>query len=76
MKREDLIEIAKSYRHSWSVNGGLNLSNIGLTTDMLYQAPDMKDLARIHPADWVDTHFVDNVLADIGVDSNMDSTGR
>ena len=76
MKREDLTEIAKSYRHSWSVNGGLNLTNIGLTTDMLYEAPEMKELARLQPADWVDTRFVDKVLAETGVDPEMDLIGR
>ena len=76
LKREDLEAIAQSYRKSWSVNGGSNLQSVGFTTDMLYQDPAMKDLRRVASAEWVDTEFVDKVLAESGTAPGSDPPGR
>lgn len=76
LKRADLEAIAQSYRKSWSVNGGLNLQSIAFTSDMLYADPAMKDLRRVPPGEWIDTRFVDKVLADSGTVADSDPTGR
>jgi NitT/TauT family transport system substrate-binding protein len=75
-KRADLQMLAENYRASWAVNGGLNLAELGFTSDMLYRDPDWKSLPRVDSKDWIDTRFVDAVLADIGTDPASDPVGR
>ena len=75
-KRADLAALAQAYRLSWAVNGGLNLTDLAFTTNMLYRDPEWSDLTRISPADWIDTHFVDAVLADSGTVPAIDPVGR
>jgi NitT/TauT family transport system substrate-binding protein len=75
-KRADLVALAQAYRLSWAVNGGLNLTDLSFTTDMLYRDPEWSDLRRIAPTDWIDTHFVDAVLADSGTVPTIDPVGR
>jgi NitT/TauT family transport system substrate-binding protein len=76
VKRTDLEALAQAYRLSWAVNGGLNLNDLAFTTDMLYRDPEWGDLPRIAPKDWIDTHFVDAVLADSGTVPGIDPVGR
>jgi NitT/TauT family transport system substrate-binding protein len=75
-KRADLMALAEAYRPNWAVNGGLNLTDLGFTTDMLYRDPEWSDLKRIGPKDWIDTRFVDAVLADSGTTPALDPAGR
>jgi NitT/TauT family transport system substrate-binding protein len=75
-KRADLEELAQAYRLSWAVNGGLNLADVGFTTDMLYRDPEWSDLKHIAPKDWIDTRFIDAVLADSGTAPTLDLVGR
>ena len=75
-KRADLAALADAYRLNWAVNGGLNLAEVGFTTDMLYRDPEWSDLKRIEPKGWIDTHFVDAVLADAGTTPAIDPVGR
>jgi NitT/TauT family transport system substrate-binding protein len=75
-KRADLAALAQAYRLEWAVNGGLNLTNLAFTTDTLYRGPDWSDLKRIDPRDWIDTRFVDAVLADSGTVPAIDPVGR
>jgi NitT/TauT family transport system substrate-binding protein len=75
-KRSDLGALAQAYRLSWAVNGGLNLNDLAFTSDMLYRDPEWSDLTRIAPTDWIDTHFVDAVLADSGTVPAIDPVGR
>jgi NitT/TauT family transport system substrate-binding protein len=75
-KRADLEELAQAYRLNWAVNGGLNLADVGFTTDMLYRDPEWSDLKHIAPKDWIDTRFIDAVLADNGTAPTIDSVGR
>lgn len=75
-KRDDLAALAQAYRLSWAVNGGLNLADVAFTTDMLYRDPEWRDLPRVVPANWIDTHFVDAVLADSGTVPAIDPVGR
>jgi NitT/TauT family transport system substrate-binding protein len=76
LKRDTLEAVAKTYQKSWSVNGGLDLQSIGFTTDTLYDDPGMKGLRRVPPKEWIDTHFVDKVLAENGAVPGADPTGR
>jgi NitT/TauT family transport system substrate-binding protein len=75
-KRADLAALAEAYRPNWAANGGLNLTDLGFTTDMLYRDPEWGDLKRIGPKDWIDTRFVDAVLADSGTTPALDPVGR
>ena len=76
LKRADLAALAEAYRLSWAANGGLNLTDLGFTTDTLYQDAEWKDLKRIGPKEWIDTRFVDAVLADSGTTPSIDPVGR
>ena len=76
VSRDDLAMLAQAYRLSWAVNGGLNLTDLAFSTDMLYRDPEWSDVARIAPKDWIDTHFVDTVLADSGTVPAIDPAGR
>ena len=74
--REDLEQLAQTYRPSWSVNGGLNLDSLTYTTNVLYEDPEFKDLRKVAPAEWIDTSFIDKVLSELGRDESTDAPGR
>ncbi len=76
LKRADLEAVARTYVEDWSVNGGLNMTSAQFTTDTLYDDPQWKDLRRVPPQEWIDTRFVDKVLAEIGTAPDIDPTGR
>lgn len=76
LKRADLEALAPAYRADWSVNGGLNLADLAFTTKTLYADPEWKTLRRVPPREWVDTSFVDKVLAESGTMPNIDPVGR
>lgn len=76
VKRDALETLAKAYRKSWSVNGGLNLDEVKFTTDTDYGGPEFKDLRRVEPSAWIDTSFVDKALKELGTERGMDETGR
>jgi NitT/TauT family transport system substrate-binding protein len=76
LKREDLEAVARTYSEGWSVNGGLNLTSAQFTTDALYADPQWKDLPVVPAKQWIDTRFVDAVLADSGTVPGIDPTGR
>jgi NitT/TauT family transport system substrate-binding protein len=76
VKRASLEALAENYRKSWSVNGGLNLPDLAFTTDMLYEDAEWKELKRVAPKDWIDTRFVDAVLAESGTTHGSDPAGR
>ena len=72
--RAELIELAESYSHSWSVNGGVNLNTVKFTTDTLYQGPDFKDLRPVPPSEWIDLSYINSALRAVGVDRADDPT--
>jgi len=76
VKRQDLEVLATAYRKSWSVNGGLNVEAIKFTTAALYRSPDLKDVRRVEPAEWIDTSFIDAVLKSAGIERGSDEPGR
>jgi len=66
--RAQLSELAASYAHSWSVNGGLNPATLQFTTETLYRGPDFKDLRAVAPSEWIDLSYIKNTLRAVGVD--------
>jgi NitT/TauT family transport system substrate-binding protein len=76
MARPTLEELARAYKASWDVNGGLNLEEAKFTTETQYDGPDFKDLKRVEPNSWIDTAFIDAVLKEDGVAPGLDPTGR
>jgi NitT/TauT family transport system substrate-binding protein len=65
--REQLETLAKAFAKSWVVDGGLDMAEIGFTTDALYKSDDFKDIPRrVAPAEWIDRSFVDQALSDLG----------
>lgn len=72
--RAQLTTLAESYKHSWSVNGGLNMDTMKFTTDTLYRSPDFADLRPVPPSEWIDLSFIQNTLRAIGVDRADDPT--
>ncbi|MFI5269254.1 MAG: ABC transporter substrate-binding protein [Chloroflexota bacterium] len=76
LKRADLEELWPQFKQAWGVNGLMNLDQYQKTSDYLYQTSDFKDLPRVPVSDWTDTEFVDSVLRQIGLDANLDPTGR
>ena len=57
-------------------NGGLNLDSLTYTTNVLYEDAEFKDLRKVAPAEWIDTGFIDKVLAELGRDETTDAPGR
>jgi NitT/TauT family transport system substrate-binding protein len=76
VKPANLEALGEAYRKEWSVNGGLNLEAVKFTTETDYHSPDFKDVRPVEPKEWIDTHYIDGVLKDIGTDPSMDPTGR
>ena len=74
--KEDLEQLSQTYKPSWSVNGGLNLDSLTYTTNVLYEDAEFKDLRKVAPAEWIDTGFIDKVLAELGRDETTDAPGR
>lgn len=76
VKRSDLEFLAENYRNNWSVNGGLSIQDIQSTTSVLYDDADWKNMRIVAPNDWIETRFVDAVLADSGITPDIDPPGR
>jgi NitT/TauT family transport system substrate-binding protein len=76
VSREELETLARMFHSNWSVNGGLNMRELQFTAEWLHTSPELKDLRRLAPEDWIDFSFVDSVLATSGVVSTTDSPAR
>ena len=74
--RKSLEELARAYRSSWSVNGGLSATELAYTADWLYHSPDFQKLARVALKQWVDFSVLDEVLATEKPVSGMDEPSR
>lgn len=61
-----LAELAASFAGSWSVNGGMNRTDLQYTQDWLYSTEDFAEVTPVTLAQWVDFGPVDAVLAAIG----------
>jgi NitT/TauT family transport system substrate-binding protein len=74
--RADLETLGKAFAGSWSVNGGLEKSELEYTADWIYQGEDFTALPKVTLDQWVDFAPLDAVLAKIGQDTGMDAVSR
>lgn len=70
-----LQSLAATFAGSWSVNGGMNGTDLQYTQDWLYSTEDFVAANPITLEQWVDFGPVDAVLADVGTVEG-DATGR
>lgn len=76
MNADALAELGQSFAGGWSVNGGLNRSELQFTQDWVLATDDFKGVAPINLDTWVDFSVADEVLAEIGVAPGLDSPAR
>jgi len=76
LSAEELQQLADSFAGSWSVNGGMNRTELQTTQDWVYATEDFQGVAPVSLDDWVDFSVMDDVLADLGVDPSADQPGR
>ena len=74
--REDLVNLWKSFRTAWAVNGSMNLAQYSQSADFLYQSEDFKDVPKIAVSDWANTRILDDVLKEVSVYGKFDDPGR
>lgn len=70
-----LQALATTFATSWSVNGGMNATDLQFTQDWLYSTEDFANVAPLALHQWVDFGPVDAVLAELGT-VDGDATGR
>jgi len=73
MSTEDLETLAESFAKSWSTNGGMNAEELAYSTEWLYSTEDFKDVPPVEMSSWADLTLVQDVLAELGTDPNMDA---
>jgi len=61
-----LKTLATTFAGSWSVNGGMNKTELQYTQDWLYSTEDFASVTPVTIEQWVDFGPVDAVLADVG----------
>ncbi|MGU3576073.1 ABC transporter substrate-binding protein [Brucellaceae bacterium C25G] len=76
VKPESLDELAKAFANSWSVNGGIQKSELAFTQDWLYQTEEFEGLRPVALEEWVDFGPADAVLKKIGVYDGLDEVSR
>jgi NitT/TauT family transport system substrate-binding protein len=76
VKPESLDELAKAFAKSWTVNGGIQKSELEFTQDWLYQTKEFEGLAKVDLKDWVDFAPADAVLKKIGSYDGLDTVSR
>ncbi|MSO67382.1 MAG: ABC transporter substrate-binding protein [Pseudolabrys sp.] len=65
--REELADLALSFRHNWSVNGGLDPARVGYSIEQHYREPDFQNMRRISIDEFLDIEPTAAVLARIGI---------
>jgi NitT/TauT family transport system substrate-binding protein len=70
-----LQDLAATFAGTWSVNGGMNRTDLQATQDYLYSTEDFAAVAPVTIDQWVDFGPVDAVLADVGT-VDGDAVGR
>ena len=70
-----LQALAATFAGTWSVNGGMNETDLQYTQDWLYSTEDFAGVPPVTIDQWVDFGPVDAVLADVGT-VDGDATGR
>lgn len=76
VKPEGLDELAKAFARSWTVNGGIQKSELEFTQNWLYQAKEFEGLRQVKLEEWVDFAPVDAVLKKIGAYEGLDTVSR
>jgi NitT/TauT family transport system substrate-binding protein len=61
-----LQALAATFADSWSVNGGMNKTDLQFTQDWLYSTEDFASVTPVTVDQWVDFGPVDAVLAEVG----------
>lgn len=61
-----LQALAATFAGTWSVNGGMNATDLQYTQEWLYSTEDFADVTPVTLDQWVDFGPVDAVLADVG----------
>jgi NitT/TauT family transport system substrate-binding protein len=74
--RDELVELVGTFESSWSVNGGMNATDLAYTQDWMYQTEDFADTPPVDLADWTDFSVLDTILADIGIEDAADLPQR
>ncbi|MHA6689764.1 ABC transporter substrate-binding protein [Devosia sp. A449] len=70
-----LQALAATFAGTWSVNGGMNETDLQYTQDWLYSTEDFVNVPPVTIDQWVDFGPVDAVLAEVGT-VDGDATGR
>ncbi len=76
VKPESLDELSKAFAKSWTVNGGIQKSELEFTQNWLYQTKEFEGLRQVELKEWVDFAPVDAVLKKIGTAENLDTVSR
>lgn len=76
LSKETLRELAQSFAGGWSVNGGMGRTELQFTQDWVFQTDDFKDAAPVALDDWVDFSVADEVLKELGAESDADLPSR
>jgi NitT/TauT family transport system substrate-binding protein len=74
--RQELSELAHSFARSWSVNGGLDLTQAAYSIEQLYRDSDFRETRRVGAAELFDGGPVTTVLSRIGVIPGLDEPMR
>lgn len=76
VSKEALQNLANAFAKSWTVNGGLQKSELEFTQDWLYQTDEFDGLRQVELSEWVDFAPLDAVLSKIGIAENLDTVSR
>ncbi|WP_417247887.1 ABC transporter substrate-binding protein [Celeribacter sp.] len=76
VERETLEDLAQAYITSWSVNGGLQASEMEYTTNWLFEGSDFEGATAPALEDWISFAPMDKVLDALGEDARMDTVSR
>ena len=73
---ENLAVLAGAFVGAWSVNGGLNATELAVTVEQVFAGADFAGLTPPALEQWVDFSVVDDILTDLGVDDTADAPAR
>jgi NitT/TauT family transport system substrate-binding protein len=73
LSASDLAALDAGFSQSWSVNGGMNVAELIYSANWLGSTEDFAGLDLPALADWADLSLLDEVRAELGVDTSMDA---
>lgn len=71
--RGTLEALARQFAGAWSVNGGMNRTELEDTVAWEYATPDFEGLRRVSFEEWVDLSILGDVLHETGVADQVDA---